>query len=1247
MGDRIISSSVGMAGASAPPPAARPLAELTAAAAGLVLFLDAAVETFRAESGVRWWVAGAAALYAIATAATWRMRIAWQGRLASAVLGMLGLIAATAWWPDGLTEGIRVVGQPTPTVLAALAAAGVALAGLALAHLPNLHLTIRGAIGALALYGVCAFVMAAIESRSLAALFAGESLWQRLPAVLQGAFIGGVLVLPLGLISSLARTGLRRPPHMTMRAEVWKLVALTTSMAIVLAGLPLRSRAAGGQPPTGTLMSALGIDPRAPKPPPAALNAALANSLRAIEDGEREMARDRWDPAYVAAALGSDPQRIFSWVQASTFWIPYRGLLRGPVGVLMDRLGNSLDRAVLLATLLGQAGRPVRLARGPLSTEQAIRVLGPLIAYRHPTVASGVAEAEGADKASAIARAYQLDESSIRRTLEAQSGSLLRKGTHLLAQVPDQTSRLALAVGTRPGPATTRLQRALEALQDHWWVQALDGGTWQDFDLLAAAAGGAIANPTETVSLDAVPTELRHQFTVRVIAEQWINGTLTERTALQHTLVPADLIGTPIVLRFAPAKWPKTFPQRDKAPQDSLRTLALEQQEWTPALVVGRDPTAQSTIRDNGELTPIKQAQPAPAGAMSRLTDALNDALGPTPTPAPPPASTPASSGALTSAWIEYELQRPGEPAEKTRRAVFDLIGPAARAARPTEAPRIDDTGRLTRSLALMMETEILPIVCRVDPGYVTHLAAQSVLANRDLLSAAVRGDFTEDFAGAQQVAKRLAPLPTRLYGLALARFEWSRFESLIHIDRPNVLTRHVFVAPAAKGFKLVAATDIVANDVGVDLVVADPSAVRLAQGVLDTNAEAILDSDRPNASNAGWAFAADASWMTLRSPGDPQLGALQLSDDVRRRIADDLEAGYVVIAPKAPVAVGNEAFSGWWRINPATGHALGFGSTGWGQEYVEYLITKIPLMMLIEAGAIAFLFEYLLCRIFMSGGGDGPVARGCEPASDRRLALTDFFVTPLHAAGSNCLANALIAALLAAALGGLGSWAASKYGRGGGGGKADPSAKTQPDPAAKTPTDPSGKTQADPLAKTEPGPGGGNPGPPGKPSPDGRGAKTQEGRWDVEPDGAAFEAARQKENDAWLKIWQESKTRADAEKYWQEWLDAWTALSRLKVAPGNKDMVKRPDYPFPEMWLGSEPLPAPPGGTPLRTGPGGTQIIPGPGGTKIIPLPSVSPTTPAQPGLCPGPACPPTPPTKAQTGLGGVLNTLGQKSGG
>src|SRR5207249_6935715 len=182
------------------------------AVATAALLADAVIETLATGSSVRTSALAAAGLYVLITAATWRARIGWRGRVSIALPILLGLVAVTAWLPAGLIAGIRFFGQSTPRILAAVVALGLAAAGSAILGARRMPLIARIALAALAAYGAVAFAAGAIASTPLAALLAGPSVWRRLPAILQGAFVGGVIVLPLGLVIAIARAGLRRPP---------------------------------------------------------------------------------------------------------------------------------------------------------------------------------------------------------------------------------------------------------------------------------------------------------------------------------------------------------------------------------------------------------------------------------------------------------------------------------------------------------------------------------------------------------------------------------------------------------------------------------------------------------------------------------------------------------------------------------------------------------------------------------------------------------------------------------------------------------------------------------------------------------------------------------------------------------------------------------------------------------------------------------------------------------------------------
>jgi hypothetical protein len=389
-------------------------------------------------------------------------------------------------------------------------------------------------------------------------------------------------------------------------------------------------------------------------------------------------------------------------------------------------------------------------------------------------------------------------------------------------------------------------------------------------------------------------------------------------------------------------------------------------------------------------------------------------------------------------------------------------------------APNLDERARVTRGLAMGMETDILPAVCRLAPEYVTHLTVQGLLVNREVLTAVLRGDYPDDFEHALQVAARTAPMPSVLYGLGLLRFSASQVGDVVFIDRPNILTRHTYFAtapaPAPHGLVLRVATDIVVNHVGVT-----PGApvflTRLLQGVFDTNAEARFVSSRP-AATAAWALDA-GEWVGLTSASDSRLQTIQRSDDVRRRLMDDLAAGYRVVAPASPVTIEGRAFAGWWRIDPRTGDTLGVNDRGWGDAFVEYGF----LLTVLSAAAVAWLFDYRYCQMGGAngfGGGSDTSASTCEPQRPNRgNALLNYLMPPVHAASSGCLLGAYVAAvfaLVAGLFGGLlGGGPSGGAGRGGGG--PDPLGATEPAPGGGGG---GGGGGPDPLGATEPAPGGG-----------------------------------------------------------------------------------------------------------------------------------------------------------------------------
>jgi hypothetical protein len=705
-----------------------------------------------------------------------------------------------------------------------------------------------------------------------------------------------------------------------------RLPVLAASAVLVLLSGSCGYQQSEQQVPPAGAASARSIEP--------ARVAQIESSLRAIEDELRDSPRDHWDPDFVVRQAGTDPQVLFEWVRDNTFWIPYRGLLRGPVGVLNDRLGNSLDRAVLLATLLQKAGHNVRLAHRELGPKEAFN-----LAYQ-AAIASPISPEQPnlADAEVGLEGSSGLDGILIER--EQVIDAVI---SDLDARASDQTQRLLSAI-EKTGTADEwagRFEATVAALRDHWWVQRQNGATWMDLDLLSADEASPAATASETVSLAEIAPR-HHEIALRVIAEQWSGGTTTERRVMEHVWRPAETIGQSIVLQFWPSDWRTDDVLAATDPEQNLRAMTLDQQQWGAALTIGDVIVAYAQVTSAGEVVGAQKG-----GSMGAIAGNFGQSE---------PQGGGAADPMLSAMWLEYEIRSPDTSPRRIRRQVFDLLGPAERVA-GAKTLELTDSLRLTRSLSLTMHTEILPVNCGFATAYVADLAARSLVAGREVLLATARGEIAPGTQHTEQLLKgSVAPL-SPLYTLALARLEWSRHAEQIFIDRLNIFARHRFLASANGSLVVREATDIVANEVGVDLAAYDAFAIRVAQGVFDTNAERLLQVSGRPLGNTAAAFEGVTNWITLESRDE--LGGLDIPQDARQRIAADIAGGYSVVAPPKPVDFGTETFVGWWRIHPDTGDTLGIGETGWGQDMAE---RGVQYRFFSEM-AKQFVFDSLLCQ--------------------------------------------------------------------------------------------------------------------------------------------------------------------------------------------------------------------------------------------------------------------------------------------
>lgn len=488
-----------------------------------------------------------------------------------------------------------------------------------------------------------------------------------------------------------------------------------------------------------------------------------ADSARRLRDlfglaqaAHNRMPRDTFDIEAVAKPLRGDVSGAHRWVRDHTTWAPYHGVLRGAEGVLMDRVGNTLDRALLLSGLLRANGITTRLAHTLLTDDQASAVLAGLASAPKRTATRGWALTEsGRPDAEQYAVRAGLDVEALRRGWQEVDRLAADAEAAFRSRVEAQTSGIIRSLGlSQVDAANATATDPRDMARDHWWVQWQHGTVWRDLDPTQAAIDVALTPARDISDPGRLSPELYHRVTISAVIERLENGVLTTARPLTHTVRAVDTFGKQITLRHTALSWPRDLvveSGRDGGAR--LSAAVLEQREWLPILSIEGRHVAQASFTDTGAVNAKPGSQVVTTGP--KPTEGLVDALSGETAPG-------SADGVLTAEWIEYEVISPGQEPRQIRREIFDLLGPGARAS-GHGAPALNDTLRETRGLSLLGETEILVLSCDWSPEYVEHLTSSRMLANQAAVETLATVENLPSRAF-QERFERLVPLPSRLF---------------------------------------------------------------------------------------------------------------------------------------------------------------------------------------------------------------------------------------------------------------------------------------------------------------------------------------------------------------------------------------------------------------------------------------------------------------------------------------------------
>ena len=268
------------------------------------------------------------------------------------------------------------------------------------------------------------------------------------------------------------------------------------------------------------------------------------------------------------------------------------------------------------------------------------------------------------------------------------------------------------------------------------------------------------------------------------------------------------------------------------------------------------------------------------------------------------------------------------------RRQIFDLRGPAARAANlPFQmTPEL----AAQRALALVESDRIMIFGATMPQVLVERIGTRTVEKITSKISELLK------MTAEQSAEETLGRPVVQSTQLAYARLR-TRAGPVAAISRPNiVILRTGFQLSEGAGLVPYSIFDVVENARATPGLPSTGALTRL--GVVDTIAEAAALGSLASSSNTAAehysSLIASKPWTRIDLSWLSQPAGTALDPDTRARLVQALADGAVVVVPE------DYSYSDavWWRIDPVTGAALGIGKNGFGAELAEESMLKVAV---------------------------------------------------------------------------------------------------------------------------------------------------------------------------------------------------------------------------------------------------------------------------------------------------------------
>ena len=683
-----------------------------------------------------------------------------------------------------------------------------------------------------------------------------------------------------------------------------------------------------------------------PVPP---LNSQLAldqfdEFMDLIEDLRSHLDRSQFDLNALLEKLDYDANNIVDFVKTEIYFEPYPGLLRGAQGTLMSRAGNALDQAVLLTTLLKDAGYDARIARGQLTELQAENVLDNISAIR-PTLPIGNLAAIH-NTFDQLSRVAQFPTKDARALLASLSKPLQVQGSAALQSMAIHQSRLTetLTIKGIPGETSTVIEDIKDEVKDYFFVEVKLGVTsqWSEIHPVFKDRAPFEGNLTTTAVLtNAIPEEFLHKVRFSVRNLRRIGSREIEEIVIGGWERPAaNLIGIPIEFVIVP---------NTLLNSSAFATLeeALAATAYFIPFLNWEVPETARSFDSNGQYVDLDAMQHSAAGVFQEVGKKFASAAG-----------TLAGDGRTTdllgliSQKLEYTFVSPTGETESHVRS-FELFTKDNNLAGTAQ---VDDYTPTELAKRLFNRQIFMVSVGRLPDSMIVDRVLEKFIRNKAVLRASVASRFDDSIdlaavASANEIDKDWLGL----------FYLYSSFDQILSLfpdtavfrDKPSLV---VYTDTAAFDEAGKVVVDIVSNRRRAlswnenQLVVRRD--VNMAVGIWESIQEGIfLDGG----SQSAWtvptyveqAVGRGAKLITVTSEVDID-HLIGVSAATRLAMMDDIERGYTILAPSSKMDSLLDLY-GWWRIDLETGETLGRGGDGKGMSVKEYI------QILVVAGIVAF----------------------------------------------------------------------------------------------------------------------------------------------------------------------------------------------------------------------------------------------------------------------------------------------------